>query len=163
MRRAAMAAVVLAACGARAEEPSACPAGCAQTPAMAFTLRGGDQDSLRLDAFTPRMLLAPEGPGVEASVRAYGVDFGGAMIKGGPGRGLGDDTLNLGAAYDIGSVTVGGGVTMGLSGEDEAAGLGLDWRAGGGLTLGGALSIDAPDGAVASGAVSGGVSMRLAF
>jgi hypothetical protein len=150
---------------ALAQAAAPCVAGCAEPPALDFTIRGGERDSLSIGRFTPRSLVEEPTRGVEAGVRAFGVDVGGALIRDGRGSEA-DDSLNLGAAYDAGSITFGGGVSLGLGDESgDSAGVGMRWRASDGLSLGSSLSIGeaAGRGADADPDLSAGVNMRLDF
>jgi hypothetical protein len=153
------------AAGALADPALECADPCAAPPPLEFTVRGGAPDRLRVGEFTPRSHVGESVRGVEAGVRAFGVDIGGAFIDDGREGGAGD-SLGFGAAYDFGPLSVGGGVSLGLQHDaGGAAGVGLSWRAREGLTLGGALAIAEPgaEGAAGPADVSAGVNVRLDF
>jgi hypothetical protein len=162
---AACAAAGLGAASARGQEAVICLAACDAPAEIDFTLRGGERDSLSIGRFTPRSAVEGDTGGFEAGISGYGLELHGGVAS----EELGDaplDSLNFGAAYALGPVTVGGEVTLGLSdGDRDEAGLGVDWRPVEGLTLGGALSLagESAGAAAPERDLSAGVRVRLDF
>jgi hypothetical protein len=123
-----------------------------------FTMRGGSASTLDIAGFTPgQSVIAGREVGVEARVRAFGFDFGGALLGGPEGQA---DDIALGASVGRGALSFGGAVSVGGEDGSELANFGVNYGAADGGAVGLSRDADAVDG---QGAFSAGVSIRLDF
>lgn len=127
-----------------------------------FTMRGGAASTLDIAGFTPgQSALSDREIGVEARLRAFGFDFGGAVL-GAPESGSAD--IALGASVGRGPLSFGGSVSVGGEDGSGLANFGVNYGAAEGVTVGGAVGLRRPpDGPDSEQDFSAGVSIRLDF
>lgn len=142
-----------------------CTVGCAgveDDDRVTLTVRGGG-DPVSVTHFTPRGATPGDPqPVLGATVSAFGFGLEGTLL-----RGQDSERLSVGAAYELGPVTLGGGLSFevetGETGAEGAASLGLDYALQPGVTVGGGLRLNEAGAAGAGGDVEAGFQMRLDF
>lgn len=142
-----------------------CTVGCGGAQAddrVTLTVRGGG-DPVSVTHFTPRGVAPDDArPLLGATVSAFGFGLEGTLL-----RGQDSERLSVGAAYEVGAFTLGGGLSFGVEpGEaagDGVASLGLDYALQPGVTVGGGLRLNETGPTRENGDVEAGLQMRLDF
>lgn len=129
---------------------------------VTLTVRGGG-DPVSVTHFTPRGVTPADGrPVLGATVSAFGFGLEGTLL-----RGQDSERLSVGAAYEVGGFTLGGGLSFdvetGEAAGDGAASLGLDYTLQPGVTVGGGLRLNETGPASEAADVEAGLQMRLDF